>query len=249
LIQEQSLFDYVNKLEVSGLYEFKVNERVGKRSAHTAKLEIRFGEIEIKKSKSCNDPKAPPSIKLRVVDVKEIADTVIGTEEPIHWCLLTTHEVTNSETALQIVKWYCQRWNIEQLFRTLKKQGINVESSQVETGEGLIKLAILALYAALQTMQLTLAREGKDQLISVVFSKKECDVLKLIQEKVEGKTEKQKNPHKPEQLSWAAWTIARLGGWKGYQSESPPGPITMLRGLRHFQLMIEGYQLAKKMCA
>jgi hypothetical protein len=248
LTNEALLFDHVSKLKISGTYEIEVNERVGKRSAHTARLEIRFGEIDIKKPKKCNDKNAPGSVKLRVVDVKEVSETVVGDEEPIHWCLLTTHEIKTKEDVLQIVRWYCLRWNIEQLFRTLKKQGLDIESSQVETAEGLMKLVVLALYVALQTMQLMLAREGKDQQVSIIFNEYEQKVLMLVQKKLEGKTEKQKNPHAREKLSWAAWIIARLGGWKGYQSESPPGPITMLRGLRRFESLLEGYQLTE-MCA
>ena len=61
---------------------------------------------------------------------------------------------------------------------------------------------------------------------------------------MEGKTEKQKNPHPPQTLSWASWVIARLGGWKGYASESPPGPITMLRGLTKFEAQFQGWLLA-----
>jgi hypothetical protein len=242
------LFNYVSQLKVEGTYEFEVDERVGKRSAHTATLEIRFGEIEIKKPSKCNDENAPKSVRLRVVDVREVSKSVVGDEKPIHWCLLTTHEIKTNEDALQIVKWYCLRWNIEQLFRTLKKQGLDVESSQIETAEGLMKLVILALYVAMRTMQLMLAREGKDQLISVVFNEAEQKVLMLAQKKLEGKTQKQKNPHLPEKLSWAAWIIARLGGWKGYRSESPPGPITILRGLKKFEILLEGYQLTE-MCA
>lgn len=185
---------------------------------------------------------------MSVVDVRECPETVVGQEEPIHWCLLTTHEIKTTEDALRIVRWYCLRWNIEQLFRTLKKQGLNIESSQVETGDGLIKLAILALHIAVKTMQLTLARSGKDQSIMTVFNEEECKVLSVVLIKLEGKTEKQKNPYSIERLSWASWIIGRLGGWKGYQSESPPGPITMLRGLKRFQSLLEGYQLAE-LCA
>lgn len=248
LANGELLFNYISKLEVRGVYEFEVNERVGKRSAHKARLEIRFGEIEIRKPKKCTDKSAPGSIKLRIVDVKEVSETIVGEEEAIHWSLLTTHKIETTEAALQIVRWYCLRWNIEQLFRTLKKQGLDIESSQVETAEGLMKIAIVALFVALQSMQLMLAREGKEQLISVVFNEHECKVLSALQKKLEGKTQKQKNSHSPEKLSWAAWTIARLGGWKGYKSESPPGPITMLRGLKSFQSLFQGYQLAE-MCA
>ena len=248
LTADVMLYSYVNSLEVSGLYEFKVDTRVGKRSAHEARLEIKFSEVEIKRPKNCSDKNASKSIKLHVVDVRECEDTVVGNEAPIHWCLLTTHEVKTKEDALRIVRWYCLRWNIEQLFRTLKKQGLDIESSQVETGEGLIKLGVLALFIALKTMQLTMARAGKEQAITAVFNEIECEVLSAVLPKLEGKTEKQKNPYQNDQLSWGAWIIARLGGWKGYKSESPPGPITMLRGLKRFQSILEGYRIAK-MCA
>lgn len=248
LTADVMLYSYINSLKASGTYEFEVEARVGKRSAHKARLEIRFSEIEIKRPKNCSDKNAAKSVKLHVVDVKECADTVVGNEEPIHWCLLTTHDVKTKEDALRIVRWYCLRWNIEQLFRTLKRQGLNIESSQVETGEGLIKLGILALFIAVKTMQLTMARAGKEQAIKAVFNEIECEVLSAVLPKLEGKTEKQKNPYQIDQLSWASWIIARLGGWKGYKSESPPGPITMLRGLKRFQSLLEGYQLAK-LCA
>ena len=223
--------------------------RVGKRSAHSAKLEIRFGEVTLLKPARCQESQAPSEVRLHVVDVKELAETVMGHQEPIHWCLLTTHRVQSQQDALQIVGWYCQRWHSEQLFRTLKKQGLDLESSQVETVEGLLKLALVALYAALQVMLLTLAREGKDQPISVIFNPVESRLLASLQSRLEGKTLKQKNPHAPNPLSWAAWIIARLGGWKGYASDAPPGPVTILSGLRQFYSLLEGYLLAQELCA
>jgi hypothetical protein len=249
LANEEMLFEYAASLEVRGIKEIEVRERTKKRSAHKAKLEIRYGEIEIKRPKNCSDENAPESVKLTVVDVKELAETVIENEEPIHWRLLTTHEVKTYEDACNIVKWYAFRWNIEQLFRTLKKQGFQVESSQLETGTSLTKLAIIALRAAVQTMQLTLARSGKiDRPVSDVFTSEEVEVLNAMRPRLEGKTVKQKNPHSKENLSWAAWIIARLGGWNGYTSERPAGPITMLRGQIEFSSICKGWFMAKDVC-
>ena len=53
------LFDYVSQLEVKGIYEIKVPERIGKRSTHTARLEIRYDEIVILKPRKCSDKTAP----------------------------------------------------------------------------------------------------------------------------------------------------------------------------------------------
>ena len=52
--------------------------------------------------------------------------------------------------------------------------------------------------------------------------------------KMEGKTEKLKNPYKKSTLQYATWVIARLGGWKGYASERKPGITTLWIGLEKF---------------
>ena len=42
-------------------------------------------------------------------------------------------------------------------------------------------------------------------------------------------------------LAWAAWIIARLGGWNCYYK--PPGPITFRRGMAQFYPIHRGRQL------
>ncbi|MFV8282890.1 hypothetical protein ACNKXS_15380, partial [Christiangramia marina] len=53
------------------------------------------------------------SVALSVVEIRERPETVPPGEEPVHWILLTTHNVQDVEQALQIVAWYKQRWQIE----------------------------------------------------------------------------------------------------------------------------------------
>lgn len=246
----QLLFDYLSNLDVQIVKLLPVRERDKKRSAHVAKLAIKFGEVEIRRSSGSVDKDGPDKIKLRVVEVKELSDSVVGNEKPIHWRLLTTHQIETVEDALTIMNWYCQRWHIEQFFRTLKKQGLQIESSQLETGQKLTKLAVIAACAALKTMQLTLSRHDKTttQPASDVFTEAEIALLTAIQPSLEGKTEKQKNPSPKGKLAWAAWIIARLGGWKGYASERPPGPITMHQGQLEFSSLCRGWYLAKDVC-
>jgi hypothetical protein len=58
--------------------------------------------------------------------------------------------------------------------------------------------------------------------------------------KYEGRTDKQKNPYEEHTLSYGAWIIARMGGWKGGAARLP-GPVTMERGLDKFQTIFEAY--------
>ena len=137
-----------------------------------------------------------PELPIYAVQIKEYPETVVGNEKPIHWILLTSHVVEFIEQALQIIQWYRWRWLIEQTFRTLKVKGLNIENSQVERFEALSNLAALALVAAVQVMQLVQARDGNTQQdIKGVFSPIEIDCLEQLNTKIEGKTEKQKNPH------------------------------------------------------
>lgn len=213
------------------------------RTAHRAHLELRFGRVAIKRPQGCRARQA--SIVLSVVELTELADTVLPDEQPIHWILLTTHNVQQVEQALQIVTWYQQRWQIEQLFRTLKRQGLGLESSQLEDADELLKLASIATLAAVRTLQLVNAREhATSQLASDAFDDDEIAVLSKLQDKFQGKTAKLKNPYAVLSMAWAAWTIARLGGWTGYASEKA-GPITMLHGLQRFDGMVQGWKLAK----
>jgi Transposase DDE domain len=211
------------------------------RPARTARVAVRFGEVTIKRPGNCSDPAAAGQLTLRLVEVREFDPAV---EEPIHWRLLTTHAVTTVAQALQIVTWYRERWHIEQLFRTSKSQGLDLESSQVEAAEALFNLAAVAMIAATKIMQLVLARDGTvDRPATDVVAADQLPMLEALQISLEGKTAKQKNPHARHSIAWLAWIIARLGGWTGYASERPPGPITMRRGWHRFEQMAQGWNL------
>ncbi len=58
-------------------------------------------------------------------------------------------------------------------------------------------------------------------------------LIEALVTKLEGKTQKQKNPRAKGTLARAAWVIRRLGGWSGYAGGGykPPGPKTMYDGL------------------
>jgi hypothetical protein len=223
--------------------------RPGKRKARRASLTVRFGRVRICRPKSCSDPNAPREIELFAVEVRELNPP--AGEPPILWRLLTTHEVESVVQALTVIGWYRQRWNIEQLFRTVKTQGLGIEQSVIEDGAALEKLAVIALIGAAMTMQLVLSRAAgaRDRPASEVFDERQLRVLGALQPQLQGRTSKQQNPHPPKTLAWAAWTIARLGGWSGYESEQSAGPITMRDGLQRFNAIVQGYFLDENVCS
>jgi hypothetical protein len=212
------------------------------RPARTAHLQLRFGRVRIKRPANHLDKSLPESVELSLVEVAEIGAP--AGVEPLLWRLLTTHELADARAAWQIVDWYKRRWLIEQLFRTLKQQGLQLEDSQVEDAQRLIKLTAIATLAACQILQLVQARDGQSgEPASRAFSPAEIDALEALVPDLEGKTAAQKNPHPKRSLAWAAWIIAKLGGWDGYASSKPPGPITFRHGLEHFRSIAYGWSL------
>ena len=245
LADGRRLFKTLAELPEAHRFELDVSARPGKkRRARRAGMAVRFGCVRIRRSTICTDPNAPAEIDLFAIEVREL-DPPPG-EKPILWRLLTTHTVETIGQALTVIGWYRQRWHIEQLFRTLKRQGLRLEQSVVEDGEALEKLAVIALIAATTTMQLVLARAAADQgpPASRVFSPQQILVLAALVATLQGRTVKQQNPFPPHSLAWAAWIIARLGGWTGYHSDKGNGPITMRDGLERFYGIVDGYHLA-----
>ncbi|MEY9143083.1 hypothetical protein ABIF00_001067 [Bradyrhizobium elkanii] len=187
----------------------------------------------------------PKSLPLAVVDVCEI--NAGPGAEPLHWRLITSHEIATVDDAWRIVEWYKQRWIIEQFFRVLKTQGLKLEDSQIGTADRLLKLVTIAAKAAVITIQLLQARDGGQQPIRVAFNDNEINALAALNRQLEARSKRLKNPHPPDSLTWAAWIIGRLGGWDGYPSSKPPGPIIFKNGLEYFLAVAAGWSL-RDMC-
>jgi hypothetical protein len=240
---EATLHTVADSFPVADTTTLDLPARPPKRAARTAKLELRFGEVEIARPVNEKDRDLPRSVRLRLVEVREI-DAPEG-EEPLRWLLLTTHPVADRAKAWLIVSWYKLRWTIEQLFRVAKSQGLGLEDSQMETAERLMKLTAAALKAACIDMQLVQERDGQHGLpASTVFAPAEVATLEALNPTLEGNTAKQKNPHPTFSLAWAGWVIARLGHWHCYGK--PPGPITFHRGMQRFKAIHQGFSLRLK---
>jgi Transposase DDE domain len=211
------------------------------RKARRAELSVSFGEVELLRPKNRRPSEGlPKSVTLRVVVGRE-RNAPAG-QEPAVWYLITTHHVHDIADARRIIGFYRARWTIEQLFRTMKTKGFDVEALR-QTPEGpLEKLVTAILIAAIKVMQLVAEREGKaNRPLADVFDPDDRPALERVCRSLEGKTEKQKNPHPTGSLAYAGWVMARLGGWTGYYGK--PGHIVMLRGLNQFHAIKHGWNL------
>ena len=216
------------------------------RAERTAQLELRFGAVSLARPQTRFLRHLPESLPLNYVDVRE-PDPHAGAE-PLHWRLLTTHAVETAEQAWRIVEWYKRRWLIEQFFRVLKTQGFRLEDSQIATADRLLKLVAVAAKAAVITIQLLQARDGRGQQSArLAFDANGLATLVALNRNLEAQSKRLRNPHPPDSLAWATWIIGRLGGWDGYPSSKPPGPITIKNGLEYFHAVATGWSL-KDVC-
>ena len=185
----------------------------------------------------------PDRIGITLVDAREI-DPPPG--EAVHWRLLTTHLVDDVVQALAVVDLYRRRWAIEQLFRTLKTQGFDIEGLLIEDEAPLRRLVMATLLVAITVKQLVHARDGVQGPQPLrpaldAFEPSDIPLLEAFCKQLQDKTERQKTPHPRGSLAYAAWVCARLGGWTGYYGK--PGPLVMLHGWQDFQAAKRGVQL------
>lgn len=213
------------------------------RQAREVCLALRFGRVSLRRPATA-DRKQAANVDVFVADVAEV-DPPPGVEA-LHWRLLTTHEVTTVAQTKEIVRWYRLRWTIEQVFRTVKSAAMQADGSQVTQARRFVKLAVVALIAAVRIMQIVIGRDGTTgQALAEAIDPAHEPALTALNTKLEGRTEKLKNPHPQASLAWFCWIVARLGGWSGYTSRGykPPGPKTIARGLVRLDGFIEGWAI------
>jgi hypothetical protein len=234
------LFATLDALAVAGRAKLELPAKPG-RKARTAKVSARFMTASIARPRNGLAEDLPKSLALTLVDIRE--DAAPAGETPVHWRLITTRAVTNAAEAFAVADLYRRRWVIEQLFRTLKTKGFDIEGVLVEEQAPLRNLVMAALIAAITIQQLVHARDGDQALrpLTDAFEPEDQPLLEAFCAKLEGKTQRQKNPHPTGSLAYGAWVCARLGGWTGYYGK--PGPIVMLEGWLYFQAAKHGAAL------
>jgi len=236
LADRRMLFDCTATLPELGRVEVALPAAPG-RPARRATLALRACPIQLARPGRPAAEKAclPETVALHLVEAREIDPP--PNLPPAHWRLLTTHVVTSLADARRITGFYRERWTIEQLFRVCKTKGFDIEAVRIEDVAPFENLAAATLIAAIQVLQLVRDRDGTaNRPLQDVFDITDQPALAAISTSLEGNTIRQKNPHPPGSLAFAAWICARLGGWTGYYGK--PGPIVTLIGLLRLKDML-----------
>lgn len=239
--QKMGVSTFLSDQPVQGILDIQLQSH--KSNGQRIRADVRWGSLIIPKvNKGRFLPQTRDTISMSVIEVEERSDRI----EKVYWRLWTSMPIHTMEDAIEIIDIYKTRWHIEEFFRILKTEAFDIESSELEKPQNLFKLSVLVMEASLRIKQLKAARNIESEIkVHAVFDPVEIECLEALDRELKGSTEKQSNPFNPQSLSWASWIIARLGGWKGYRSQRPPGSITYKRGLEQFYAFYQGFQLAK----
>ena len=234
------LFAATAQWPVLGRHVVKVPPRGPGTCAREAEVVLRAGTVVLRHPRNARREGDPDRITISLVEAIE-TDPPEG-QPPLHWRLLTTLPAQTEAEAAEIVRLYRLRWRIEQTFRMLKTHGLQIEDVQTAEPHRLFNLAALAVAAAVRIIQLVDARDGSSRPASDVATDQQIAAGRALCAKLQGRTERQRNPHTAGSLAWISWIVARLGGWNCYYK--PPGPKTMRDGWLRFAAIAEGFTLA-----
>jgi hypothetical protein len=232
------VWDEIRKTKVKAKIEIEVPRKPGVK-ARTAKLSVRFGEVELK------PPKRVPSAKSEALTPVRVNCIILKEPRPpkdteaLEWILLTNLKIKDTDDALEKVEWYKKRWTIES-FHKVMKSGFNVEKSQLQSVDRLKKfislVSVLAVYVHWMTY---FSRENPEDSCEILLQEHEWKALDC---KINRKSEASK---KPPDLNTAIVWIAVLGGYLNRKSDPPPGSMVLWRGWRRLSEIADDWLIFK----
>jgi hypothetical protein len=190
------------------------------RATRQAKVEVRAATLTLRPPWRA-DRELPP-VTVNVVLVRE-PNPPAG-EPPVEWILVTTLPIDTPEQVRTIVEYYCVRWNIEILFRTLKS-GCRIERRRFEHVDRVLPGLALYLIVAWRTVFVCrMGRNGPEVDCDAIFEPAEWKAVWVA-------THHQQPPVQTPRLSAMVHLIARLGGYVE-RNNSEPGAQTVWIGLQ-----------------
>jgi hypothetical protein len=224
-----SLWDVARAAPAVVGYALKLRARPG-QAARVARLSVSFGAICVRAP--AHQGRAAEPISCWFVRAWEEAPP--EGVEPLEWVLAVGFPVTTAEDALRGVGIYAQRSLIEEFHKGLKT-GMGAERLQLETAGRLYAAIALMSVVTLRLLDLRerawldseapAERSGLDPLERELLSRRLGRVLETVRDVI--------------------LALGRLGGHMNRKADGLPGWLTLHRGMKVLQNMVEGVRLMR----
>jgi hypothetical protein len=218
------------------VYEAQITLNRYRADERAANLAIRATTITLKAPATCLK-KTLSSLRINAVLVSEIEPPKGA--EPIHWLLLTTLPIDESEQIMAIVALYAKRWTIEIFFKVLKS-GCKIDSPHLQERHRIENFIALAMIVAWRVMlQTYLPREYPNGPCTILFTEIEWKLAYNVA--YDGR---RPMPQNTPTLKEAVIFVAMLGGYQ--RRKQPPGIQTIWRGTVRLMDLVKGYKIAQQ---
>jgi len=202
------------------------------RESRTAVVEVRAADVTLRAP--WRHDRRLPEVRVNVVLVREVEPP--AHDAAVEWILLTSMPIDEVEQVRQVIAYYCVRWMVEVLFRTLKT-GCRVEQRRFEHVDRF--LPCLATYLIITWRTLYVCRLGR------AFPEISCEA---VFEPAEWKSvyrvvRRQSPPSQAPALREMVRMVAQLGGYVNRKRDAEPGPQTVWLGLQRTHDMALCWQL------
>lgn len=158
-------------------------------------------------------------------------------EEPVEWLLLTSLPVEEANEALEILRFYLARWEVEVFFKILKS-GCKIEELQLENQRNIEPCIAMYMITAWRVMYLMmLGRETPEMDSQIIFHEYEWKSVYVA-------VKKEPPPQKAPTLGEMIKLIAKLGGYLNRARDGVPGPKVIWIGIQRMKDIALGWEIA-----
>lgn len=242
-----NIFDRIAVTETKDFVTIEVPGS-GKRPPREAKLAVKFLPVIYAahpRGIKTKQVSRRTNLELNVVHLFE--ENPPKGEAAIHWTLVTTLEASNLNMAMEVVRLYKMRWQIELYFKALKT-GCGIENCRLESADKLIRYITLQSVIAWRILWMTfLNRVAPEDTCEHFLTQDEWKTLWLKKHRRQIKSGELKPipPKTPPSTRDAIRWIAMQGGFLGRKGDGEPGQITVWRGWLDLIAAVELYEVLK----
>ena len=146
---KHTIADDMTEVHIQRRHRIQVKDERGEIAE--AVLQIRFRCIRV--LPPIGKQKQYSALKLTVIHAEEQGS--LQGRDKIDWKLITDLPVASRRDALEKIRWYSQRWNIE-TFHKILKSGCKAEASKLRTAERLVNFIAVLCVLGWQIFWLTI---------------------------------------------------------------------------------------------